>query len=267
MSDFGLVIIAPHLQRATNEQLKAKAQALGMRFSVTETGNLPGREPKGIPSVLLFDHTGKVIHDGRPGDVETKLRAAVGAALVEAAEIGTPEKALTTVVDGLKKGQSPLTSVMKLQNFARVNDAAVAGQAKKLLDAVLTGARKRLDAAGELAKGDPVAAYEDVQRIATNFKATPLGPKATELARKLKADKAVQAELRARPSLQQIKKIDALIAAKAGELEPTSAEVKKAFAAQLKQMTNLLHQLKKMYPDAHATKEAEEVAAKYEIGK
>src|SRR5688572_19214969 len=95
LSDFGLVIIAPHRQRATNEQLKAKALALGMRFSVTETGDLPGRETKGIPSVLLFDHTGKVIHDGKTDGAEAKMRAAVGAALVEAAEMGTPEKALT----------------------------------------------------------------------------------------------------------------------------------------------------------------------------
>lgn len=267
LSDFGLVIIAPHLQQATREQLRAKSQALGMRFSVTEAGRLPGREIKGIPAVVLFDHTGAVIYDERPDGVEGKLRAAVGAALVEAADIGTPEKVLTPVVDSLRKGQPPLSSVGKLQNFARGGDAAAAAQAKKLMDAILANARKRLDAAGELSKDEPLVAYESVQRIAANFKATPLGPKAAEMATKLKADKAVQAELRAKPTLEQIKKIDALIAAKAGKFEPDSPEVKKAFAAQLKQMANALQQLKKSYPDAHATKEAEEIAAKYEIGK
>jgi hypothetical protein len=267
LSDFGLVIVAPHRQKATNEQLKAKAQALGIRFSVTETGDLPGRETKGIPSVVLFDHTGKVIYEGGPDGSEAKMRAAVGAALVETAEIGTPEKALTAVVDGLKKGQLPLASVTKLQNFARGSDAATAAQAKKLVDAILASAQKRLDGASELAKDEPLAAYESVQRIATNFKATPLGPKAAELAGKLKANKAVQAELKAKPSLEQIKKLDALITAKAGKLDLTSPEVKKAFAAQLKQMGNVLQQMKKAYADTHATAEAEEIAAKYDIGK
>jgi hypothetical protein len=44
-----------------------------------------------------------------------------------------------------------------------------------------------------------------------------------------------------------------------------SAEFKKAFAQQIKQMTTMINTLKRNYPDAKATKEALEIGEKYDV--
>ncbi|MFM8326912.1 MAG: hypothetical protein ACKN9U_18790, partial [Pirellulaceae bacterium] len=140
-------------------------------------------------------------------------------------------------------------------------------QARKLQETVLIGPKQKLDDAAAQVKDDPLAAYDAVQRIATKYKSTPIAAKANEVVTTLKADKTVQAELKARPLLDQVRKIDGQLAPKAEKQDPKSAEFKKAFAGPLRQMANAMQQLKRLAPEARATKEAEEIASKYDFGK
>jgi hypothetical protein len=265
LSPFGLIVIGPHLQSAKPGEVKAKAEKLGIRFTLTDRGSVAGNESRGIPHCFLFDHNGKSIFEGHPTKVEQKLREAVGAAIVDAAEATKPPKALTQIVEALRKGQPPLQSVQKLLTLERSTDAPTAATAKALVTRILDGGQQRLDAAKELIATDAVTAYETAVDLSTSFKGTPLAPKATEVVNKLKGDKVVQSELKARPSLAKIHALEFAMANRPTEEDVKSAEFKKKFAAVLKQMNNTLMTMKRNWPDAKATKEAIEICEEYEV--
>jgi hypothetical protein len=265
LSPFGLIVLGPHLQSAKPGEVKAKAEKLGVRFTLTDRGSVSGNESRGIPHCFLFDHTGKSVFEGHPTKVEQKLREAVGAAIVDGAEATNPPKALTQIVEVLRRGQPPLQSVQKLLTLQRSTDAPTASAAKALVTRILDGGQKRLDAAKELVATDAVTAYETAVDLSTSFKGTPLAPKATELVNKLKVDKVVQAELKARPSLAKIHALEFAMANRPTEEDVKSAEFKKKFAAVLKQMNSTLMTMKRNWPDAKATKEAIEICEEYEV--
>lgn len=265
LSPFGLIVLAPHVQTAKPDDIKDKAQKLGIRFSVTDRGSVAGSEVRGIPTCFLFDHTGREIFKGHPTQVEKKLRESVGAAIVDAVVAGTPPKALAPIVDSLKKGQAPLQSVQKLLTLQRSTDELTARTAKLLVARILDGGQMRLDHAKELVASDPVTAFETAQELSTSFKGTPLGPKANELANKLRYDKVVQSELRARPSLAKIQALDFALAERPTEEDTKTPEFKKKYAAVLKQMNSTLMTMKRNWPDTKATKTAVEICEEYDI--
>ena len=265
LSPFGLIVVAPHMQKAKPEEIKAKAEKLGIRFTLADHGSVAGNESRGIPHCFLFDQTGKQIFDGHPTKVEQKLREAIGSALVEEAEATKPPKALAPIVENLHKGQPPLQSVQKLLTLQRSTDAPTAKAAKALVTRILDSGQKRLDAAKDAMAGDPVTVYETALELTTSFKGTPLAPKANELVNKLKGDKVVQAELRARPSLAKIRNLDFALAERPTEEDTKSAEFKKKYATVLKEMNAILRTMKRNWPDAKATKEAIEICEEYEV--
>jgi hypothetical protein len=261
--DFGLVVVGPHVQNASTDEIKRKAEALNIRFPVTRGGQVEGSDAKGIPHCFVFDHVGECVYEGHPGKAAEKVKSAVGAGLVAAAGLKEPHKSLQTVTDGLGKGTlSPVQALQKVMPL-RSSAGPLGDQAKALADAILAGGQRRFDEAKSQAKDDPVTAYETAQRLTTNFKGTSLAPKANELATRLRSDKKVSGELQARPKLDAVKRIDAALSQ--SKLERNSDEFKKAHAAQLKQMTTGLQQMKRAYPDAKATKEALEFADKYDL--
>lgn len=265
LSPFGLIVLAPHVQTAKPDDIKDKAQKLGIRFTVTERGSVAGSEVRGIPSSFLFDHNGKEIFQGHPTKVEKLLREAVGAAIVDAAEASSPPRALAPIVESLKKGQPPLQSVQKLLTLQRSTESATAKIAKALVTRILDGGQKRLDSARELVASDPVAAFEAAQELSTSFKGTPLAPKANELAGKLRYDKVVQAEMKARPSLAKIQALDFALAERPTEEDTKTPEFKKKYAVVLKQMNSTLMTMKRNWPDAKATKSAIEICEEYDV--
>lgn len=79
-ADKGLVVIAMHVQAATDEEINAVVKKLKMKFPVTKGGNSPGGSG-GIPHSVVFDTAGKMVFDGHPSDksfdkaVDTALKA------------------------------------------------------------------------------------------------------------------------------------------------------------------------------------------------
>jgi hypothetical protein len=265
LKDFGLLIVAPHAQRATNDEIKAKAESLGLNFPVVKTGGVSGADFRSIPHCFLFGHDGKLLYEGHPKEAEARLRVAVGKGLVEKAGLEKATPAVTSLLDSLKKGQSPVAVLQKAQPLQRSSDAATAGQAKKLVAALTEGGQRRLEEAMSLAERDPVAAYDSLTKATTLYKGTPVAEKANQQLTRLKSDRAVMAELKARPSLETIKKLDTALKPRAENADPKGLEFQKAYAAPLKQMRTTLSQMKRNWPDAKATKEAAEIAERYGV--
>jgi hypothetical protein len=258
LGDFGLVIVAPHCQDVGPEKVKATAAGLGIRFPVPNNGTVPGAERGTIPHMLVFDHAGKCLFEGHPTKAEAAVRQAVGGSLVAAAKLATVPKSLTSVVDGLKKGQSPKTLLPKLLSLKSSSEKDTAAAARALADAVLGFAQKRLDDA--VAAG-PIDGYDTATRMAVSMKGTPVGTKASQTAIKLKTDKAVAEELKVRPSLEKLRALAASVesASQTAKLVPNTDAYKKAYGAQLKQVDTLYKQMKKAAPDAPATHAAADI--------
>src|SRR5215472_1818888 len=130
LSPFGLAVIGPHVQSASEEEVKKKARALGIEFTVI-TGGFT-KQPaglKGIPHCMLFDQTGKCVYHGQPDGVEKLLRSTVGKALVASLDTPPTTKAVTGLADSLKSGQSPLAvlqravPLLKSKETTTVNEA------------------------------------------------------------------------------------------------------------------------------------------------
>jgi hypothetical protein len=266
LCDGGLVVIGMHVQNASDADVKARAKSLGMRFTVTDGGTISGVKADGIPHCVLFDHTGKMVFEGHPKDAEGKVREAF-ADMLAVETGGKPSKPVTTALDGFKKGGTAAELLKKLGAVRDGGDPTPAKEAKAIIARLQSGAQTRIDTAKRDMKDEPIAAYDSAVQVVARWKGSPVGKEAAELVAKLKDDKAVAAELKARPTLEKIKATETAILAAAKDKEPGSAEFKKAFGPPLKQLEQQVANLKKAYPDAPATAEAEEIAKRLGVGK
>ena len=259
LSSFGLTIVAP--TGGDDNAIKAKSQSLGINFAVVEgISGVPSGS--GIPYAVLFDHTGKCIYRGSASELEGKLRVAVGTALADLGE-PTKSKTLNSVLDSLKKGQSPLSVIPRVVPMAKSFDKTTAGEAQKLLDRLTAAGQKKLEQAEQLKDSDPIEAYNTVEDVPNDFKGTPVGTKAQTLVTALRKDKAVAEEIKARPTLETIRRIDAFLTKVGGDANPTDTAFQKTHAASLASIKSYVKTMQKSYPKAKATQEATEIADKY----
>jgi hypothetical protein len=265
LGDGGLAVVGLHVQNATADAVKAKAKSLGVRFAVTAGGSVDGVKGGGIPHCVLFDHTGKMVFDGHPTKAEAKLREAFADMLADEAG-GKPGKAVTAALEAFKKGGTTGDLLRKMTSLRDGSDGASAKEAKAVVAKLQSGAQARLDEAKKEQKDDPVAAYDAASSVAGKWKGTAIGKEAAELTARLKENKEVVAELKARPVLEKIRATEAAIVAAAKGKEPDTAEFKKAFAPQLKQLDQTITSLKKAAPGAPSTLEAEEVGKRLGVG-
>lgn len=121
----------------------------------------------------------------------------------------------------------------------------------------------KFERAKERADAEPLEAFLLVEKVPAAYKGTPLAKDAAVLIAKLKKDKAVAAELTARPALEAVRKFDAQLAARPGSGMPSAADFQKANADLLKQLKVKVAQMKKTWPDAKATGEAVAIAEKF----
>jgi hypothetical protein len=265
LGDGGLAVVGLHVQNATADAVKAKAKSLGVRFAVTAGGSVDGVKGGGIPHCVLFDHTGKMVFDGHPTKAEAKLREAFADMLADEAG-GKPGKAVTAALEAFKKGGTTGDLLRKMTSLRDGSDGASAKEAKAVVAKLQSGAQARLDEAKKEQKDDPVAAYDAASSVAGKWKGTAIGKEAAELTARLKENKEVVAELKARPVLEKIRATEAAIMSAAKGKEPDTAEFKKAFAPQLKQLDQTITSLKKAAPGAPSTLEAEEVGKRLGVG-
>jgi hypothetical protein len=266
LSPFGLATVAVHLTGSKTVDVAAVARSRGVPFAVTEGKWLKGgqvAEFKDFPLGLVFDHEGQCVYRGSPFDADTAARAAVGNSLVAAAGVEEPGKALTPVVEMMQKGKPLSSALSRLASLARSTDEETVREAKLLLDKMTEAGRRVLDEAEPLVMDDPVGAYLKVERLPAIFKETPVATRANQLLSKLKQNKAVATELKARTSLNTVKKYDTELGSRPGSFDPTLEKFRRDNAALLRQLDAAVRQMKKTWPDTKATEEAVRIGEKY----
>jgi thiol-disulfide isomerase/thioredoxin len=263
LADFGLVIIGAHRQGGQAEVVRAVALNHKANFPIMNDCTVRGSEDNnGLPHCLLFDHAGACVFRGRPTEVDGLIRKAVGAALVAGAGREKWSPGLESIVKDLNAGKPPASVLPRVAGMR--NSAGQVGEdAKALLASMTAGGQKKLDQAKEKKEGEPLEAFLLIEKVPTAFKGTPLATEASELVNKLKADKAVKAELSARPALEGVKKLDQQLGL--GADDPRKAEWQKAHKEPLKQLKTKVEQMKKAWPDAKSTQEAVAIAERYGV--
>ena len=263
LGDFGLVVVGSHVQSAKPEQIKSVAASRGANFSITDgTRVAGGNDFQGIPHVMVFDHTGACVFRGAPKEAEHRARLAVGEMLVANAGREKFTTQLAPVVADLKKGVAPSAVLPRV--VSQLTAAKEAGaDAKALLASITAAGQKKLETAQEKTGTEPIEAFLLVEKLPAAYKGTPLAKEAAALVAKLKKDKAVVAELAARPGLEAVRQIDSQLAARPGSDLPSAADFQKGNADLLKQLKAKVAQMKKNWPDAKATTEATGIAERY----
>jgi len=265
LKDFGLVVVGPHVQGGSADAIEAKARSLGVNFTVTNGGSVKGITLSGIPDCVVFDHSGACIFRGNPLDAEKHIRPAVGKALLAALNKTTLSKGITPIADALKKGQAPISLLPKAVALQKSTDATTAEEAKLLVAKMTEPGQKRVDEAESIKKDDPLSAYLALEPVPAAYKGTPVATKASALLTELRKEKPVSAELKARPSLDRVKKLEEQLKPLASKYPTSDPSFKKLAAAQLKQLQSSVQLMKKSYPDARATQQAVAIADKYGV--
>jgi hypothetical protein len=141
----------------------------------------------------------------------------------------------------------------------------VASAARAIEGPLLAPGQQTLEAATGLGKTDPLGAFLLVEKVPVVYKGTPVGAQAANLVSRLKVHPAVEAELRARTVLQQIRKLDGALSAQAGNFNPADPTFRTKNSAALNQLRATLEQMRKKHPKAKATQEAEKICKAYGI--
>jgi hypothetical protein len=266
LGDFGLTTVGVHMTGTKPRDVAAAAKSHGLTFPVTDTpwnSNRLVADSKDFPIALVFEPLGICVYRGSAFNAEETLRSAVGGALVARADIGSVPMPLASIVDALEQGKSPPSVLPRLVPLTRSPDSETATAAKALLEALTESGRKTLDEAEALAKDDPVSAYLRVERVPVLYKETPVAAKATDLIAKLKTERAVTLEVRARTSLVTMKKIDTELSSRPGSFDPASEKFRKDNVLLLRQLEDGAAQMRKSWPNARATEDAVHIAEKY----
>jgi hypothetical protein len=266
LSEFGLTTVGVHMTGNKPQDVAAAARAHALAFAVTESVWADHKlitDSKEFPVALVFDRDGSCVYRGSAFDAEEALRAAVGEALVARGGAESPPKGLAPVVEALQKGKSPSSVMPRLATLTRSPDADTAAAARVLLTTLTEGGRKAIDEAEALARDDPVAAFLRVERVPTVYRETAVAAKANDLITRLKTDRAVATELRARTGLATVKKLDTELRGRPGSFDPSSEKFRKDNALLLRQLEDGVAQMKKSWPKARATEDACHIAEKY----
>ena len=263
LDDFGLVVIGAHKQSGEADVVRAVALKHGANFPIHTGCTVRGSEDsKGLPHCLLFDHTGKCVFRGLPTQVDPVARKAVGAALVAAAGREKWVPALEPVVKDLNGGKPPAAVLPRVVGL-RTSAGQVGEDARALLAAMTAGGQRKLDQAKEKKDAEPLAAFLLIEKVPAAYKGTPLATEANELLARLKGEKAVKAELLARPALEAVKKLDQQLGL--GRADPSKPEWQKANKEPLRQLKTKVEQMKKAWPEAKSTQEAVAIAGRYGV--
>ena len=272
LAPYGLIAIAPCATGKTIEEIREEAAkrcegiAVLDRVFVTDRST-PGQmrtQPGG--HALVFDHAGKCIYRGSAYDAEKWARAAIGKKLLaEAMNDGEASPAFKAVVEAFTAGSDPVAVLPKLNPLVNSQDEQTKVAAKKLAEAILAPGQKALEDARANAKDDPVGAFIAAEAIVSRYKNTSLAAKGQNIVSKLRSDRSVATELKARTILAQVQKAETYLRGQPGSFDPTDSTFQSRNRAVLSQIHTSLAQLRKQYPNARATAEAGKIAREFGV--
>jgi hypothetical protein len=174
-----------------------------------------------------------------------------------------PPKLLVPLLESLRHGKPPSSTVSRLAPLTRSSDAETAAAAKRLMERITEAGQKTLQQAGPLVKTNPLEAFLLLERLPVVFKDSLVAVKANDQLTRLKLTKPVQTELRARPALASIRKLDTELSSKPGSFDPRQSGFREDNAALLQKLQDAAQQMKKAWPAARATEQAVSIAERY----
>jgi hypothetical protein len=265
---YGLTIVGVHMTGRLRSDIAAEARSRNVAFAVRETywtDKSIVEDDKQFPLCLFFDPEGRCTYRGSFFDAEETVRGTIGKMLVISAGKEFTSKPVVTQVEALQKGKAPLSVLPQLVSLSRLTDADAAAEAKLLIEKIIEPGQIVLQDAEKLLKDDPVGAYVALEKLPTIYKGTPLAAKASEHISKLRSDKGVQLEMKARPALAVVQKMDTELNGRPGSFDAKGERFRTENAAALKQMKDAILQMKKTWPTTKATQEAVRLGQKYAL--
>jgi hypothetical protein len=267
LADFGLIVVASEIDDIPTKEAVALARTRGLTFPLTGRTRLGSPDGNPLPHTVVYDHQGKCVFRGALADAEPYVRIAVGRGLLAKADLGTPDKAAKPVADLLDQGATIAQVLTKVADQLRVTGKDAADQLLKLQTVLTAGGKSVLDAAAAKAKDDPVGAFFEAERLPVAYKGTPVAKPAADLLTKLRKDPKVGVELRARPYLEPIKKLDVRLSGRDRSFDPARPRFKEENADLLKKLEDGIVRMRKAYPTARATDEANRLAERWDVAK
>jgi hypothetical protein len=265
LGDFGMTAFGFNAREAPDHIIQGALLSQDVSFPFFGSEFLPGMvEEMWLPHAVLFDHTAKCIYRGSAFAAETSLREAVGKSVLASTGISQFEESLMPAVKNLQQGKPPFEVLRKLAALKPADEGA-RKQADLLLEKLREPAQKRLTQAELLADSEPLAAYVVLEPVPVRFKGTAEARRAVQLLTKLKSKKPVGQELKARPILSAVRKIDAQLEARPGSSEPTRPAFQRVNALALEQLQAYLQTMTRNYPETPATRKAVRIAGKYGV--
>ena len=268
LADFGLVTAAVHLTGAKPFAIQPFVEARAVNFAVAEgkwTQTSIITEFKDFPLGLVYGTDGQCVFRGVPFDAENAVRRAVGASLAAEIDMDELPKGLGTIVEELQQGKAPVKLFARLTPLTRSPDEATAQAAQKLLAKMTEAGRQALDKAEPIMKDDPLTAFFALERLPSAFKETPVATKAAELIGKLKQNKEVGLELKARSILAVVKKMETDLSSRPGSFDPSQPKFRKDNAAALHQLSLAVQQMQRTWPSTRATEQAVRIGERFGV--
>jgi len=269
LRDFGLVTVAVHLDGQTAADAEAKARARHVAFAVNVdkwTADSLVTDFKDFPLALVYGHDGNCVFRGSPFEAEAAVRQAVGAALVAELTLDALPQPLVPVVDALAKGKAPKTQFAKLTALTKSKtDMDAAQLAEKLLAKLTETAASTVDRAEAIMRTDPVEAFVMTEPVTAAFKGTPVAARAGSILARLKQNKEVAVELKARGALAAVKKLETYLDSVPGSFDPARPKYHQDNAQALHQLEAAISQMKRTWPRTWATQQALLVADKFAL--
>jgi hypothetical protein len=263
LHDFGLITVGVETDGLPADEARKLARRRGITFPLVDDvqAGIPGGFS--LPHALVFDHAGHCVFRGAPLDAEPYARIVVGKAVLARTGKDTFGKPAQTVADLLAQG-APMAQVFtKLGEQLRSNSKD--DELKAIQTALTEGAKNVLDAATEKSKDDPVAAFFEAERLPAAYRGTPIEKPSNDLLTTLRGNPKVEREVRARASLEPVKKLDTQLSGRDLSFDPRLPQFKEENVGLLKQLADGIEKVRKMYPNTRAADEASRFAERWDV--
>jgi hypothetical protein len=247
--------------------LTAAAKIRGIAFPLVKSAKAAkANDCRKLPHCTVFNSEGKCLFRGTPFEAETVIRATLNQSVIADANREKFSAPVAPIVKSMEAGEPTPAMMKKLVQIAQTNDGIPLTEAKALLEQLVKPGREQIKAAEEILKSDPLGAYLILDRIATVFKGTSLARQADgHIEATLKHNKAVAAEIRAKSTLELVRKLDVALSSRPQSFDPSLSEFQRANADLLNQLKVQVEKLKKSFPDTKAAAEGVFVAEKFSV--
>jgi len=270
LAPYGAVVVAGSGQRWDASDMKKELSFREVPFPAVQSLMLRDREDPNRfvgqrPShTLVFDADGQCVFRGSGHDAAPFARAALGRKLAASLPKETNDKNLLAACELMVTGRPILEVLPKLTPLLTSKEQGTPSKARDLIAVLTAPGQKALDEAKALVKDDKVGAYLLLEPLVATYRGTAVGDKIAAAASGLKETTAVTAELRARPALEPIVKLEASLRAQPGGFDPSNPRFRQANSAAIAQLKTAAEQLQKKHANTRTAERAAKLLKPWE---